>query len=153
MFWEEKIDLVKKQFSQPEFDDPFRSGRQIIEKIIRHFHNSTPLKFSQTTDRKSLIKNCSLIKQCCIDKFYKEELEKLENSTNYWLFLNPDNINRVYDCQKAPLRYLLYLSSGQKKQEFYIVHKKYLWAVYFESDKERNVVEIYKCGNGRTIFE
>jgi len=151
MRFEEKIDLVKIQFSQPKFKDPFRSGGKIKEKIIRQFHNSTSMKFYQSTDRKSLIKDCFLINQCSIDKFYKEELEKLDEDSNYWLFLIAEQ--RVYDCQKASLQYLLYLLSGQEKQEFYIVHKKYFWAVYFKLDNEKNVVEIYKSGNGKTIFE
>ena len=151
MFLEEKIDLVKKRFPQPEFKDPFRSGEKIKEKIIRQFHNSTPLKFYQSTDRKSLIKDCVLIKECCVNEFYKVELEKLDDVSNYWLFLITEN--RVYDCQKASLRYLLYLLSGQEKQEFYIMHKKYFWTVYFRLEKEKNIVEIYKSGKVETVFE
>jgi len=118
MFFEEKVDLVKKRFPQPEFKDPFQSGGKIIQKIIRQFHNSSPMKFYQSTDRESLIKDCFLIKQCNSVEFYKTELEKLDEFSNYWLFLVYES--RIYDCQKAALQFLLYLLSGQKQQEFYI---------------------------------
>lgn len=156
MYWEEKIDLVKKKFPASDFKDPFREGWETIEKVIRKFHHSSPMTFTQTEDRKNLIKDCTLIKECSITSLCKDELKKLDDTTNYWLFLINMPMGssfKIYDCRKDALQYILYLSSGQERQEFYIVHKKYLWATYFILDKQTQKAEIYKSGIEQTTFD
>ena len=154
MYWVEKIEIIKKEFNSAEFKDPFYNGNHIIKKIINKFHNVKPDDFYQIDDKENLIKNNVFIKECSVENIYKNEMEKLELNTNYYLFLIdiPMDRYKIYDCQKNALRYLLYLSSSLEKQRFYIIDKKYNWLNYFIIDKKTNKAKIYKCGNANTIF-
>ncbi len=156
MYWEEKIDLVKKEYPAPLFKDPFRQGGAIIEKIIRNFHNATYLTFVQSDDKRSLMKNCKLIKETAIIDVYQKEIDKLDENTNYWLLLIQMPMGegiKVYDCQKEAISYILYLASGLNKLEFYIADKKYNWLTYFNIDRSLNTASIYKSGETKTVFD
>lgn len=148
MYWPEKLDILKKKYTSSEFKDMFREGGNVIEKIIRKFHNATYLTFVGSDDRQSLLKNCELIKETTIlgvDNY----LDELEDNTNYWLLLVKTpmgNDFQVYDCRKAPLFDLYYLSSI-KEQEFYIVDKKYKWLLYFRINRYENNACIYRSNN------
>lgn len=148
MYWPEKLDILKKKYSSTEFKDMFREGGNVIEKIIRKFHNATYLTFTGSHDRQSLLKNCELVKETTIlgvDSY----LDELEDNTNYWLLLVKTpmgNDLQVYDCRKEPLFDLYYLSSI-KEQEFYIVDKKYKWLLYFRINRYENNACIYRSNN------
>jgi len=150
MYWSEKIDLVKKKFPTADFKDPFRSGGEIIEKIIAKIFESTWLNFYESENKAALLKHGVHIKNCTVKQLYKDELPHLDKDKNFWLLLMklPMGPNfQVYDCKYEPLRELLYLSSGQKEQQFCIVDKKYSWLLFFKVDRTRDIVEIYKTGN------
>ena len=150
MYWSEKIDFVKKNFPATDFKDPFRSGGEIIEKIIVKLFESTWLNFSESENKTTLLKQGEYIKTCTIKQLYKDELLHLDKNKNFWLLLIkvPMGSNyQVYDCKYEALRELLYLSSGQNEQEFCIVDKKYLWLLFFKVDRTKDIVEIYKTGN------
>lgn len=146
MYWNEKIDLVKKKFPG-ELKDPFRDGPEIIKKIVRKLFDCTMLNFIESENRTDLLGHCTLIKRCSLKQLYEEELPRLNNGSNYWLFLlkvpmGPDF--QVYDCKYQALRELVYLSSGLDEQEFCIVEKKYTWLLFFKIDRPNNTVTIYK---------
>jgi hypothetical protein len=151
MYWYEKIDLVKKKFSVEDFKDPFRSGPEIIEKIIVKLFESTKLNFYNSESKETLLKHGVNIKSCTVNQLYKVELPKLDNDKNNWLLLiNPPMGYRgleVYDCKYEPMRELLYMSSGLAIQEFCIVDKKYSWMLFYKIDRAKDIVEIYKTGN------
>ncbi|MFA6058242.1 MAG: hypothetical protein WC756_08575 [Taibaiella sp.] len=150
MFWIEKIQRVKNKFPPSSFKDPFREGNKIIEKIIVRLLNSTWLNFHNSLTRETLIRNGRLLKTCTIKQLYTDELPRLDIDINFWLFLVNIPLAtdfRVYDCKYEPLRELLYLSSGQPHQEFFIVDKKYSWLLYFKVDKMKDSVEIYGTEN------
>lgn len=156
MYWNEKIDLVKKKYPYPAFKDPFREGGEIIEKVIRKFHDATYLTFTQSEEREYLLKDCMLMKETTVFDLYQNEMDKLDTNTNYWLFLiniPMDSGFKIYDCSKQALQYILYLSSGVNNPEFYIVDKKNNWIAYFTIDMNSDLVSIYKSGNTQTIFE
>jgi hypothetical protein len=143
MYWEEKIDLIKKQFPG-DFKDPFRAGREVIQKIVAHLFNSRVSDFTQFDDKAALLKNRTFTKQCSVKQFYNEELPRLDNGSYYWLFfINvPAAGLRVYDCKYPALKELVSLSSG----EYCIVDKKYAWALFIKIDSSKDLVEI--VGNG-----
>lgn len=147
MHWNEKIDLVKNKFSPAEFKDPFRTGKNIIDKIIQKLHNASFQKFEQTVDKETLIKDGILLKTCNVQQLYKEELPKLPKDNNVWLLLVQVPMGsglKIYDCQYEALRELVYLSSGLSKQDFYIVDKKYAWLLYVKIDHESDLVSIHQ---------
>ncbi|MBD2770252.1 hypothetical protein IC235_20390 [Hymenobacter sp. BT664] len=150
MYWNEKVELIKRRFSDLDFKDPFRSGGKIIEKIIVKLFGSTWQNFTSAANRSTLLKQGKLLKTCTMNELYKDELPLLGSDQNFWLLL----INlpmgsgfHVYDCKYEPLRELLYLSSGQNEQEFCVVDKKYSWLLLFRLNRVKNLVEIYTTGN------
>ncbi len=146
MYWQEKIDLVQRKFPPPLFKDPFHNGKRIIEAINRNFQCSPAHPLSKKQDKLPL-KEAVLLRQMSIEEFYKNELDRLPLNMNYWLLLMEMPMGygpRVYDCQKDALRYLLYLSSGLDEQKFYIVDKKYEWAIYI--NRYKNITDIYQSG-------
>ena len=153
MYWNEKIQIMQNKFNSLEFKDPSYNGKLIIKTVMTKFHNFK--HFHQIDAKEKLIKNKILIKECSIANFYKDEMEKLELSINYYLLLIDIPMGsgeKIYDCQKDALRCLLYLSSGIEKQRFYILNKKYNWLNYFVINNDIDTVKIYKYGNGNTIF-
>lgn len=150
MYWSEKIDLVKKKFPARDFKDPFKSGAEIIEKIIVRLFESSWHHFSASENKVALLKHGELIKTSTVKQLYDEVLPQLRKDKHYWLLL----INlpmgakyQVYDCKYEPLRELLYLSSGQNEQDFCIVDKKYSWLLFIKIDRHADLVEIYKTGS------
>jgi hypothetical protein len=147
MYWNEKIDLVKKKFPG-EFKDPFRAGPEIVKKIVTILFDCTMLNFIESENRAELLRHGTLIKRCSLKQFYNEELPRLDNGSNYWLFLFkiPMGSNfQVYDCKYQALRELVYLSSGQDEQDFCIVDKKYAWLLFFKIDRPNDTVEQIKA--------
>ncbi|GAB2843229.1 hypothetical protein [Ferruginibacter profundus] len=150
MYWSEKVDLVKKRFSATDFKDPFESGGGIIEKIIRKLFESTWANFFEAENKATLLKHGQLIKTCTVKQLDEDQLPHLHKDKNYWLLLImlPKGPNlQVYDCKFEPLKELLYFSSGLKEQQFCIADKKYSWLLFFNVDRIKDVVEIYKTGN------
>jgi hypothetical protein len=146
MFWNEKIELIKKQFSVADFKDPFSMGTEIIEKICRKLHGTSRQNFENTIHKETLIKNVFLLKNCTIESFYKEELPNLSPKSNFWVMLSSVPMGadlRIYDCKYEPLRTLLGFLAGQDFYDFYIISKKYTWLFYFKIDCVNDIVEIY----------
>ncbi|SHE78660.1 hypothetical protein [Dysgonomonas macrotermitis] len=156
MYWQEKLNIIKKKYPSLVFRDMFHSGGEVAEKIIRKFHNATYLTFKQCDDPKTLLKDCRLVKETGILEL-ENYLYELEDGINYWLFLlNPPmgNTFQVYDCRKAPLIDLYYLASGREDLKFYIVDKKYEWLLLVEIETEENTAFIYESKankNGKEI--
>ncbi len=156
MYWNEKIDLVKKQFPAPQFKDPYQSGIQVIEKIIRNLFQTTRFHFSASENRVELLKDAALIKTCTTKQLYDVEIPLITKSKNFWvLIINPPRgqILQVYDCQYEPMRYLLQISSGTDKQEFCIVEKKYAGMLFYAIDHVQNTAAIYKTGKIDGLLE
>jgi hypothetical protein len=146
MFWNEKIELIKKQFSVEGFKDPFSMGTEIIEKIARKLHGTSRQNFENESHKESLIQNEFLLKKCSIEAFHKEELPNLSLKRNFWVLLPSVPMGadmRIYDCKYEALRVLLSLWAGQESQDFYIIDKKYAWLFYFKIDSINDIVEIY----------
>ncbi|QBH95395.1 hypothetical protein EKN56_02630 [Limnobaculum zhutongyuii] len=155
MYWQEKIHRLKQQYPAPQFNDPFWRGKNIIATIAQtFFHFSQEDIYSHKLDA-TKIKNRELIKTCPTKTLYQEEIVKLPENVNYWLLLMNPPMGaecQIYDCQKNALRELLYLSSGASEPQFYIIDKKYQWLVFFNVNRQQDVVTLYKSGQQPTIW-
>lgn len=151
MYWQEKIDLIQKKYPASDFKDPFRSGKEVVEKIITKLFNTSRQKFLATNDRSALLKDGKLLRTCTVRQLYQVELARLEKDKHFWLMLMNLPMGAdigVYDCKSEPLRELLYLSSGSNEQDFCIVDKKYSWLLYFKLDREKDIAEIWTAESG-----
>jgi hypothetical protein len=151
MFWEEKIDLLKKKFSLADFRDPFTDWSDILKRIEAKFiiNNDPNYRFVNWSDK---IKGKTIIKTVSSLTIY-QQLKQLDSDNNYWAVVvdgnSPTSRHLVYDCKSNSLAVLLSIFSGN----FYIIDKKYDWLTYFEIDKEKNEVIIFKSGNVPTPFD
>lgn len=148
MYWNEKLDIIKKEYPAPIFKDIFREGGGVIEKIIRIFHDATYMSFTQCNNLETLLKDDIEPKEMTILELENKISESLEEDKNYWLFLIDIPMGKrfqIYDCQKKPLIDLYYMASSRLfKFRFYIVDKKYNWLYYISMDRSENTARIYK---------
>lgn len=151
MYWQEKLDIIKKKHRAPIFRDMFREGGAVIEKIMRVFHNATYQSFMMSENPSNLLKKVDEKAEMTILEFEHTFLDILDDSTNYWLLLIDvpmGNSHQVYDCQKEALVDLYYLASSRfNRFRFYIVDKKYKWLYFYDMNREEDIVNIYKSEN------
>ena len=147
--WEEKIDLLKNNFSSQEFQVPFVDWSNILKKIESKFiikeNGMCPLtnwtsnvknrQFSQSIDRSEL----------------SGMLEKLDECQTYWFVTvmgdAPTSKQYVYGCNPKTILCLSSISSN----DFFIVEKKLTWLAYFRRTEHK--IEIYKSGKAKTPFD
>jgi len=149
MYWNEKLDIIKKKYPAPAFRDMFRIGGEVIEKIIRKFHNATYMTFTQSDCPESLLKEGYTVREVGILEL-ERKLYDLEEEVNYWLFLLAvpmGNPFQVYDCRKAPLLELFYWVSGNEDVRFYIADKKYAWIWFVRLNNKENTAYVYEIGS------
>jgi hypothetical protein len=151
MFWEEKIDRLKKKFSQADFNDPFMNWSDILKKtearfIINHDPNERLVNWADKIKDKKCI--CTL----AYSKIY-QQIKKLDVNKNYWVMIvegpYPTSRHLVYDCKSNAMEWLISIARGN----FYIVDKKYAWFIYFESNQEKKEITLYKSGHEPTPFD
>ena len=142
MYWEEKIDRLKKETDPTDFKVPFKDWSTILKKIEDKFiiKGSSDPTFSDWDSRlreKRKIKNI-------LSANIKGELDKYDSNQNYWIVLARDKAdfkNLVYDSKPIVIKIL----SGLWDGDFYIVDKKYNWLTYFKRDTTDT--ELFKSGD------
>ncbi len=151
MYWEEKVDRLKKEFSSSDFGIPFTEWQDIFKKIEANFIIKNNSNF-QHTNWSGCIKHKNLIKQTST-RTLSSELDKLDRDKNYWAVLTigtqPTAKQLIYDCKPTVISRLAMLSGA----DFYIVDKKYAWLSYFHIDNDKQEIEIYKSVDGVTPFD
>lgn len=151
MFWEEKIDILKKKHSSSDLRVPFSDWSGILKNIENKFvlKENDSYSFSNWAER---IKNKELIIEASLNRAQKF-IEMLNKRQNYWtvlvLELEPTSKHMVYDCKPSVILDIANMS----KSDFFIVEKKYSWFTYFNCDREINMLRIYKSGSKTTPFE
>lgn len=128
MFWEEKIDQLKKSTDPRDFRVPYSDGSGILKKIEDKFivTSNSNYRFSNWAERimsKTIVRN--LLASDMTDEF-----ENLAPNKNYWVVLSRDEVgskNLVYDCKPTVIDKLIKLWG----RDFYVVDKKYSWLIYF----------------------
>ncbi len=150
MYWEEKLNRIKQQFSKSQFRDPFSDWSSILKKIEQQFirRNEGGSEFCNWSLH---IKNAQLIKSIPATQLL-QELKRLKHEGNFWLVMiygkSPSAKHLVYDCSLEPLEILIpYLF------DFFIVDKKYRWLSFFSRFETANEVMIYRSGHKLTPFD
>lgn len=151
MFWEEKIDNLKKEFTQTDFHSPFTDWPKILKKIEAKFIIK-PNSIYHFTNWENNLKNKTYIKTT-LHTTTHEEIKRLETDKNYWVVVVNGNYptakHLVFDCKVNSLRALLSFISA----DFYIIDKRYNWLVLFKTDYEKGEVKLFKSGDSQTPFE
>ena len=149
MNWEEKIDILKKDFSPTDFRDPFTDCLDILKKIESKFIIKNNYNFNNWSDN---LKNKVLLRIVTLETSY-QEIKCLDIKTNFWAVIINDNTptarHLIYDCKINSLEVLLSFTLG----DFCIIDKKYKWLTYFKVDRVKNEVIIFKSGDERTPFD
>jgi len=148
MFWEEKIERLKKETDPTDFKVPFTDWSTILKKIEDKFviKDNSDFTFSNWDNR---IKNKTKIKDILTTNI-DNELDRLDPKENYWTVLTKDKTdfkNLVYDSKPAVIKKLNGLWDG----DFYMVDKKYNWLIYFKRDKADT--EVFKSGDSLTPLD
>lgn len=151
MFWEEKIDILKKKYSSFDFRVHFSNWSEILKNIENRFvlKENDSYSFSNWADR---IKSKELVVEASLNRV-QYFVDRLNKSQNYWIVLplgqEPTSKHMVYDCKPSVILEIANMS----KSDFFIVEKKYSWFTYFNCDRETNMLNIYKSGSKATPFE
>ncbi|ALJ01680.1 DUF6756 family protein [Rufibacter tibetensis] len=151
MFWEERIDILKKKYSSSDFRVPFSDWSEILKNIENRFviKENDSYSFSNWADR---VKNKELVVEAFLNGL-QEFIERLNESQNYWVVLplgqESTSKHMVYDCKPSVILEIADLS----RTDFFIVGKKYSWFTYFNCDREADMLHIYKSGSKETPFE
>ena len=151
MFWEEKIDQVKKKFSQDEFRVPFSDWSGIMKKMEARFVISSKPDYQYTNWSEGLKEKVVLRK--IAHQAIPTVISTLDPATNYWVVIVLGDASMaqqfVYDCKPAAIEHLAAIAPG----DFYIGDKKYQWLVHFKMDQTENAVTLIKAVNFLTPFD
>jgi hypothetical protein len=148
MFWEEKIERLKKETDSTDFKVPFTDWSTILKKIEDKFivKENSDFTFSNWDNR---IKNKIKIKDI-LTAHIDNDLNRLDQQENYWTVLTKDKAdfkNMVYDSKPGVIKKLNTLWDG----DFYIVDKKYNWLTFFKRNKTDT--EVFKSGDTKTPLD
>jgi hypothetical protein len=151
MFWEEKIDVLKKQFAPTDFKVPFIDAHEIMKNIENRFIVKTNSNQNFNNWESSIKQKQKLtsINSNQLESF----VSHLDNASSYWTVIvlgNDESAKHfVYDCKPNSLKALTAL----QPLDFFLADKKYLWFTFFKRNNQENTIEIYKSGKALTPFE
>jgi hypothetical protein len=158
MFFDEKIAVLKKKFSNAEFSIPFSDGSQVLKSIEKKFIVVKDLQKDLNNLRQH--HNCwaenikHLVELKTIELHDTQNLlSRLDTGLNYWIVLVMGALSAsrhmVYNCKPVAIAALISLT----QEDFYVVDKKYRWLTYFKVDRQKGNLIIYKSGQATTPFE
>src|SRR5688572_3373768 len=128
MYFEEKIDRLKRRFSDQDFKDPYLSGIEILKSIEKKFIVVKDIRYdlnnlaSGYTKWSENIKNKIEIKSLDTSEL-PQWVKRLDPNSNFWMVLTPystANSKLVFDCKPNALIELLFIS----RTSFSLVDKK-----------------------------
>lgn len=150
MFWNEKIDTIKKKYSVQEFAVPQVKRKEILRKIESkfikrdkdYFHpNNTDVKFNNWWDNlavKEIIKtNQSL------SNFLKNVFSPTQKN---WLACEFPNQVYIYQSKLNPATDLVSIGLGRTSR-YYFIDLKYEYLIGFEIQKDG--IEVRFSGNNK----
>lgn len=150
MFWEEKIDIIKKKYKDEDFKVPFTNWSEILNEIEKRFI----VKESSQDYYKNWIRKIKDKKQIQIitNSLLIDYSKVLGITKNFWVVIVSGNLgdrrHLVYDCKPFVITDLIKISDTS----LFIVDKKYDWLVCFEKiDDQKTIVN--KSGNSKTPFD
>lgn len=148
MYFEEKLDILKRHLSDQDFKDPYLSGIKILKSIEKKFIVVKDIRYdlnnleSGYTKWSENIKNKTEMKSFSTSDL-PQWLKSLDPSTNFWMVVMPypgTNSKYVYACKPNALLALLFISW----KSFFLVDKKYNWLLFFELAEGKTT--IYQSG-------
>lgn len=151
MWWDEKIDILKREFPRDHFRVPFSDWSGILKKIeTKFFKHSREYRFtywSESLNGKRPIRSISRLE-------VGKEIAKLTSEENYWVIIalspnNPTTEHYVYDCKIDAVTALISIAPA----DFYLGDKKYEWLAYFKVDRAENRMVLINAGNSPTPFD
>ena len=150
MYWEEKIEYLKKEFPQKEFSFPFHDWVNIMKKMEDRFLKKEDMNY-HFSSWGNQIKDKVMI--TTIEwKNLLTALASLPDSSNYWvvIVLDQSSLGKhyLYDCSIKSIPSLVSLQNNS----FFIVDKKYNWFVNFNLTEGMGF-DIFKSGNAVTPFD
>ncbi|AYB33342.1 hypothetical protein [Chryseolinea soli] len=150
MYWEEKIERLKKTTDPKDFRDPFTEGLDILKKIHDRFLTTYTLDYNEGFQNwPDGLKDKEKVKEL-LPPHLHWELTVLDPKQNYWIVLAealPGKTARVYDAKPAVILTLVSLW----QVDFYIGDKKYNWLVHFKRSPDN--VAIYKASPATTPWD
>lgn len=155
MFFEEKIELLKKQFPPAHFRVPFTDASHILKAIEKRFiivkdiaANLNNLAQYHSHWSENLRNKVTINSMECGE--HMTCIETLDQDKNYWVVLGgPGNWkNRIFDCKPAAINPLCSLTS----YDFFIVDKKYTWLAAFVKDAANGRMLVYRSDTHITPF-
>lgn len=151
MYWEEKIDLLKKQFAASELRVPFTDWAEVMKKIESRFivKNDSNMHFNYWGEN---IKQRTAVQTLPTNRL-STKLEQLNQDENYWIVVvagkAANSKHYIYDCKPTAIEAL----TGLTPNDFFIVDKKYQWLTYFQQDSSSEEISIYKSNGTATPFD
>lgn len=156
MFFEERLESLKKHFSPHDFKVPFVNGSDILTAIEQRFIIYKDIAGDITnlaqyhSNWAVNVKSKTHILTVRADKLY-ESLLLLDGDSNYWVVLGDDHMAKhlVFDCKPIAIKALIAVA----RCNFFIVDKKYRWFSSFECNGPSGTIQIYKSGKSKVPFE
>ena len=150
MFWDEKIEVLKKKFPQDQFRIPFSDWSSILKKIeTKFFKHGWEYRFTYWSECLKGKAPIRIISRQAI----AQEIAKLGSRQKYWVIIARDNPptteHFVYDCKVDAMKALLSIAPS----DFYLGDKKYEWLAYFKVDRAENRIILINAGVSRTPFD
>ena len=151
MFWEEKIDALKKNYSPDHFRVPFTEWSAVFAKIEAHFFNGGHPTYQFRNWGERLLGRPVIRSLDRTD--LREVINGLDPTTNYWAVIifrdHPTAHQYLYDCRPDALLALLSMAPAN----FFIGDKKYRWLVYFRLDQKENTIALINVDGSPTPFD
>lgn len=151
MFWEEKINALKKGYSPDHFRVPFTEWSAVFTKIEAHFFNGGNLAYQFRNWGERVMGRPVFRSVHRTD--LPEVINGLDPTTNYWVVIvskdYPTAHQYLYDCRPDALLALLSMAPAN----FFIGDKKYRWLVYFRVDQKENKIALINVDGSPTPLD
>ena len=149
MMWEEKIDLLKKDFSPKEFHVHFTDWSDILKKIESKFIVKQDAAYFHTNWVNN-IKGRRFVREFGAPTFLSS-FDTLKDGQTYWFIAimgdGPTSKQYVYSCNPKVLQSLASMATN----DFFVVDKHLSWFTYFHRAGDK--IEAYKSGETETPFD
>ena len=156
MFFEEKIEWLKKEFSASDFRVPYTHATDILKSIEKSFI----IRKDVSRDLVNLGQYFNNWKENIKHEFelmtiqtheFEDCLRSLNIDTNYWVVLESSKIpkNFIADCRPISIN-PFYCTLHDY---LFIVEKKYEWFVCFQNNKLTQTIRVSKSGSRPTPFD
>lgn len=147
MFFEERIEFLKKYYSTADFRIPYTDASSILKTIEQHFvkykdvYGSIEELGVYHNEWAQNLKNPVYLREIRRTDIAML-LEQLGSDDHYWVVLDTDPKHLVFDVSSKAITDLISLHKGS----FFIVDKKYKWLCLFSPIDDTGKLDVYRCG-------